>query len=124
MTWTQLSGRRRIGSEGSAASQSTISCRLSGREIRTLAKEPDAVAADATGIVAAEAAMAPAREALAAPARSSLRVRPSLLTDVVDRIVTPPLQRRRENWLDEGSVAVTEEKGFEVHPPTLLPLPL
>src|SRR5215475_6638769 len=85
MTSTQLTSRRRIATESSAASQSTISCRLSGREIRTLAKEPDAVAADATGIVAAEAAMTPAREALAAPARSPLRVRPSLSTDVLER---------------------------------------
>src|SRR5262245_39016795 len=84
MTSTQLTSRRRIATESSAASQSTIWCRLSGRETRTLAKEPDAVAADATGIVAAEAAMTPAREA-PAPARSPRRVRPSLSTDVLER---------------------------------------
>src|SRR5262249_11317289 len=85
MTATQLTSRRRIATESSAASQSRIWCRLSGRETRTLAKEPDAVAADATGIVAAEAAMTPAREAPAAPTRSPRRVRPSLSTDVLER---------------------------------------
>src|SRR5262245_26953852 len=119
MTSTQLTSRRRIATESSAASQSTISCRLSGREARTLAKEPDAVAADATGIVAAEAAMTPAREALAAPARSPLRVRPSLSTDVVERIATPPLRGRREIGSHAVSLTVTEEKGVEVDPVTL-----
>src|SRR5262245_59233970 len=117
MTSTQLTSRRRIATESSAASQSTTSCRLSGREARTLAKEPDAVAADATGIVAAEAAMTPAREALAAPARSPLRVRPSLSTDVVDSIVTPPLRRRREIGSHAVSLGVTEEAGRELSSP-------
>jgi hypothetical protein len=72
------------------------------------------VAADATGIVAAEAAMTPAKEALAAPARSPLRVRPSLSTDVVDSIVTPPLRRRREIGSHAVSLGITEEEGPRV----------
>src|SRR5262245_22819212 len=97
MTSTQLTSRRRIATESSAASQSTISCRLSGRETRTLAKDPDAVAADATGIVAAEAAMTPAREAPAAPVRSSRRVSPWLSTDVLGR----------ESWCSLSVIAVS-----------------